>query len=887
MRYTSGGSRMHTRPERWLAVRPGEGRLVVLSALYVACVVGAFLLAKPVRNALFLQQYGPYRLVYVYVAVPAVLSVWLPIYHAVARRLGTRRVVVATLVLFACSAALFWIGFRAGARGLLPAVFYVWVNCFGVVAPVQAWALIGTLFDTRQAKRLLGLIGGGASVGAIAGGAMASTLVRPLGGSVNLLLVLAALVGLAAGCVAGMRRGPPGRSGPLPPRASVGDTLVELARSPYVRRIAALVFVATVVTQWVGFQLSVTASARFGSDADHLTAFFGRFNVALGLAALLVQLVATGPVLRRYGVGVALLALPFALGAGSVAVVLIPGFWSVVGLASLDQGLRFSVDKAGYELLYQPIPAGRRGTIRTAVDVVGNRVADAMGGLVLGLLTQSGVVGTGPAGAVSGTAAASLVLIGVWLWLARRVGRDYVESIRDRVHRHRLETESPTRRPLVLDAAARAEAAARLSSHVPQEVAYALDVLLLDPAGPAPPAVTRLAGHPSADVRRRAVAYLAAVRERGAAAVVDARLQDEDPRVRAEALVYRARVLGLDPVEPDGTRFDVDPTPLRVAMAAYWLREGPAQNVEAARAIVSLVLVDEEVDGAARVAALGDEVVPVLADLLRDPAVALEVRIRVLDALVAVGSARAQAVLVESLLEGDAALRHRVIAALNRLRDRRPDMRVDAGAIELLLLAEILGHYRSYQVLGALGERPPGDPLVAAVTRSMAAEIERIFRLIGLLTRQDDLHSAYVGVRAVDSSVRANAVELLEHAVPPAFRRLVLPLVDPGVTVRERIALADRLVGAPLDSLEQAVATWLAGDQSWVHACVAYAAGALELDGLRADLERWADHPDACVREAARAARRRIDETTGPHPEDDAVSAEVAGVVASGEAGVG
>jgi len=53
-------------------VRPGEGRAVVLTFLYVALAVAGFLLAKPIRNGLFLGQYGAYSLVYAYVAVPLV-----------------------------------------------------------------------------------------------------------------------------------------------------------------------------------------------------------------------------------------------------------------------------------------------------------------------------------------------------------------------------------------------------------------------------------------------------------------------------------------------------------------------------------------------------------------------------------------------------------------------------------------------------------------------------------------------------------------------------------------------------------------------------------------------------------------------------------------------
>ena len=81
---------MVPRMRRFFDVRPGEGLRVLLSFLYVAVVVAAFLLARPIRNSLFLEQYGPYALVYVYAAVPLVLSLFVPVYTRVAARLGSR-----------------------------------------------------------------------------------------------------------------------------------------------------------------------------------------------------------------------------------------------------------------------------------------------------------------------------------------------------------------------------------------------------------------------------------------------------------------------------------------------------------------------------------------------------------------------------------------------------------------------------------------------------------------------------------------------------------------------------------------------------------------------------------------------------------------------------
>ena len=127
---------MVLRLRRFFDVRPGEGLRVLFSFLYVAIVAAAFVLARPLRNALFLHRYGAYALVYVFAAVPLVLSVFVPLYSRVTARFGTRAVSVGTLVFFSLNVVLFWYAFRTYADvsperwaigWLLPATFAPWL----------------------------------------------------------------------------------------------------------------------------------------------------------------------------------------------------------------------------------------------------------------------------------------------------------------------------------------------------------------------------------------------------------------------------------------------------------------------------------------------------------------------------------------------------------------------------------------------------------------------------------------------------------------------------------------------------------------------------------------------------------------------------------------
>lgn len=282
-------------------------------------------------------------------------------------------------------------------------------------------------------------------------------------------------------------------------------------------------------------------------------------------------------------------------------------------------------------------------------------------------------------------------------------------------------------------------------------------------------------------------------------------------------------------------------------------------------------LTDEAADALAR---LGNAVVPEIARRLTDPDEDLEVRRELPPVLVRIGTMAAEHVLVESLLNADTTLRHRTIASLNKLRLVRPDVRIDRGTIEVLLAAEIAGHYRSYQVLGPLHQQlKADDPVLAAMGHAMEQELERIFRLMALAYPNEGLHDAYVGLRAANPIVRANALEFLDNILPPELRELLVPLLDAQVGIDERIGIANRIVGAPVETAEAAIGTLLASEDAWLRSCAVYAVGTLQLHGLDDDLARVEEKADRQLKAVVKAARRRLageapPDTGAPPPPD-------------------
>ena len=914
------------RLRRLLDIRTGEAAPALFVALYLATVVAAFVLAKAIRNGLFLEEHGPFRLVYVYAAVPVVVTILVPLHARLASGRGRRAVHIGTLVCFSLTFVWFWYAFRFRPSSLLPAYFYVWVNCYGVIAPVQIWTLASSVFDTRQARRLFGFIAGGASLGAIVGGLLAWVLVFVAGRAEDVILVVVGLIAAAVGLVHLTWRVIPAEPPVVETTAgtTVRASLDTVRRHPYLGRLALLVFLVAIATQWTEFQVGLVADRALGGNAERLAVFYGQLNFTLGLVAFLLQF-ATGPTLRRFGVGLGILCLPLAIGAGSVLILVFPTIVSVVVTKGLDQSLRFSIDKASYELLYVPIDAQLRSRVKATIDVIVSRAADLAGAVLLFLVTRA-FLAAGAGFELRGTAAVILVVIAAWLTVAVSVRRGYVGAVEDRIREHRLDTERVAGLPS--ERLTTELVTARLHADDPREVIYALDLIALQAISGhrTHPSVRFLLEHSLPEVRCKVLSVLRAGEDASALPLVEPLLRDPDLDVRTEALLFVTRHGQIDPLTRVEELGDFRDFSIRAGVVAFLARPSDAENLDVARTMLdamvdevgaarrrtrleaarligvlpqqfgpqlSRLLGDEDPEvvraalrAVGRLGALqsvdlvldrlgdarftshasavlvgwGDRIVDTLGSRLAASRTPVDIRRQIPGALLQIGNAAAQRALVAGLMSPDPALRHEIVVSLNKLRVQHPDVAIDTQAVELVLAAEVVGHYRSYQVLVTLDGRSDGDDAAMhGLRRAIDGERERIFRLLALLLPTHDLHSAYDGLLSADPAVRANAVEFLDNVLePPQLRQQILPLFDDQVTTAQRAALAGGVVGATMNTPEEAVRTLLASDDSWMRSCGLFAIGTLQLRALESELDRALAGADPLERDAARVAKTHL-----------------------------
>lgn len=362
-------------------------RVAVAAAIVGAGLMIAFqMAAKATRDALFLSSYDVAMLPRMVIAAAiASLLAALAVSRWIAR-VGPIRFVPAA---FAASAGLLMVEWALVGRyrGPVAIALYLHYGALGAVLVSGFWSVVNERFDPRTAKRVIGRITAGATVGGVAGGLLAER-VAALASDTTMLPILAG-IHLAGAFVVYRVRPISGPSGTA--HAEADETrgrssgLSQLASTPYLQGLVALVLLVTVSEVLIDYVFKASASARFGRGED-LLRFFAAFYTGASLLTVLVQAAASRVALQRLGLTRTVSLLPLGVVGGAAGALAVPGLGGITAARAIESVLRNGLYRAGYELLFTPVPTAQKRATKTLVDVGVVRLGDMTGGAVVQLL---------------------------------------------------------------------------------------------------------------------------------------------------------------------------------------------------------------------------------------------------------------------------------------------------------------------------------------------------------------------------------------------------------------------------------------------------------------------------------------------------------------------
>jgi len=900
--------------ERALHLRPGDFRRGLPLFSYYFLIIASAQIGQIARDALVLDRFSALQLPYLDISVSILIGFVVALYIRLGRMMSLRNLLVGSISFYAITVTALWWAIHFHQRSWVSLVLYVWVGIVGALAPAQVWTLANFVWTTREAKRLFGMLGSGGILGGVFAGFVSARMTDAFGAESLLLLMGIPLASAAWVVIAVWEKRSEATetnsvvsgSGPQ----NLSDSLRLIAESSHLRSIATLVFLSSVVATIAAWQTKAVAQATFVSK-DALAVFFGHFDGYVCLLALAAQLFLTGKVLQRFGIGIALAALPLFLFAGSLTVIIWGSLWTVVFAKGSDRVFRYSIDTAAQQLLYLPVSSRVKLQVKSFIDTVIWRFGGGFAGVVL-LIFTSGLGLT-----ASQVGWLSVFFISVWMATAFSARRQYITTLGENIRQ--LDFDEGNGLVPVLDVTTSNILMTKLRSADTNDILHALTLYEMGQHQQVLGAVQSLLDHPLPAIRSKAISVLRESSDTSAHETILKLLHDEDLEVRTEALSYLSVHDHIDPIANIAELGKFADFSICSATVAFLARPGEAQNIDASRVMLDVMAGDFGENGASsRLAAaqligalpdyfesqlaklLSDKdiavarqamrsfgnlrkhsLIPLVLEFLEDPSLSddaldalssfensildtlqgyldhptlrIEIRRMVPEVLLRIGTPQASRALADNVLQADSVLRFRIISALNKLQELHKHPPLDRGLVETVMVAEIMGHYRTYQILGSL--RQHVDELLR---KSMEREVERIFRLMKLLFPSIDLQNAYRGIQSRDQATHANALEFLENTLNPALRTLLLPLIDSEVSVGERIRFADTFLNTTVATHEAAVAALVHSEDPWLKSCGVYAIGKLGLKTFDADLERLSRERDAMLQKRLAEARAML-----------------------------
>lgn len=825
-------------------VRPGEGRLVLFLLAMYFCIGIARIFTRTSAYTLFLVEFDAQSLPYIYIGISVVVSLISVFYLKLGERLSFLRLLAANLGFILLALVVYRLGLALTGSRWLSFALPIWYEILWTLTSLAFWALAGRVFNVRQGRRLFGLVGAGEWIAVAIGGFLMPAVVALMGAR-NLLLMAA--VGAVGALVllfyiarqAGGHLDAPAESDTAPEAA--GST--GLLRERYILLIFGLFLLWVVSYFFVDNIFYDRVVDQFPAE-DELAGFIGVFFAVTGVVTLLASLLATAPIISRFGLQAGLLSLPvtllvgaIALGVGGTALgVTAALLWIAAPTKLLNIAIGFSVDRSGLAILYQPLPAGQRVRAQTVTEGVVYPLGIGLAGGLLLLLT--GVLGLN----VVHLAFVLILILALWITISVLLIRGYPEMLMKALAKRRLGSPALS----FSDGSSVTVLQEALQSPHPGAVVYALDMLAEASPESLAASLPDLLDHPVAEVRHEALRRIErldltpaldrvrrrmevedappvrAAALRTFAALADPAvleqlfpyLDDPDPQVRLGAIVGLLRNGGLEAAMVAGgrlTQLAVSTEGAERVLAAEVIGEVRSPNLQQ---LLAQLLADEDLRvrraalvaagaagyprlwplvleqtaapgvGATAAAALiagGEAVLPDLEAVLAGEGRDSAGLARLVQVCGRIGGERAIALLKARIDHPDEAVRTQVLRSLCRCDYRAQGD--DVARVEAQVRAEAADAAWAAGAMVDLGEAEAVSLLQGALAARMARSRDRIFNLLSFLYDARSILRARdtLAVARVSAEKRAYALEVLDVLIGQELKAQVFPLLQ-GLT---------------------------------------------------------------------------------------------------------
>ena len=406
-------------------VKPDEIRALWLGFLFNFVVLGGYYVIRPIRDEIGASS-GVENLPWMFTATLIAMLIANALFSAIVAGMSRRKFIPIAYRFFIANLVIFSVLMRILAppqQQWLGRTFFVWLSVANLFVVTVFWAFMTDLFSNEQGKRLFGFISIGGSLGAIIGGSITASLVKPIGAA-NLLLISAAMFEIAAQSVrffpADFARGEQASQDRhhRTEEAAIGGSLwsgiTHIFRSPYLFALFAFIVIYSSTSTWAYFQQSDLTGHGFVDRAARTT-FLANLDRSVNTLTLLGQLFLTGKLLKWVGVTPTLILMPALSLIGFVFIGVSPLLAVLAVFQVLRRATTFAFMRPAREVLFTVLRREDKYKAKSVIDTFAYRVGDQLGAWSYRGLNALGL-------GLRGISFMTVPIITVWLALSLWLG---------------------------------------------------------------------------------------------------------------------------------------------------------------------------------------------------------------------------------------------------------------------------------------------------------------------------------------------------------------------------------------------------------------------------------------------------------------------------------
>ena len=330
----------------------------LLSFLFVFTLMASYYVLRPVRDAMA-SDWSDAELSWLWTLNFFISGGAVLLYGWIASKVSLKKLVPGVYLFFALSFGLFYLATQNfDDRQLIDKAFYVWVSFFALFHVSVFWSFMSDLYSAAQSKRLFGLFGAGASIGAVSGPLIPVFLGTQLG-VYQLLLIAALMLLLIIPIIFQLERyrEPPALA-PASGKSlqAIGgdffDGFLDLLCHRFLLAIALFLLLYTMMSSFVYFELK---NVMVEYDRATRTQYWGMMDLAVNSLSILTALFVTNRLASRFGLAITLALVPLLLVCGWLAVAIAPGLLLLIGLQIVRRAGNYAITRPGREMLFTSV----------------------------------------------------------------------------------------------------------------------------------------------------------------------------------------------------------------------------------------------------------------------------------------------------------------------------------------------------------------------------------------------------------------------------------------------------------------------------------------------------------------------------------------------------